>query len=374
MAIGSIVIIGTLIAGVFFVATQENRLGRNTGAQEQAFRGAEAALAYVYGTWNNANMAKDTTGSPNWPKLFIYDSSSKGFIDTVRVTRLTSETFQILSIAYSTLGGTNARHRTGGIIRVAYPSMSFIGALTERGPIQVGGNSYINGYDSLPPGWSDCPPLGPAKAGLSSPLPRGQIDFSGCTRLKCVDGSPDLDANNAQAADTTKYFNYGPDANWATLTSAANLTFAGSQTLNGMAPSLSGGVCNTADNNNWGDMNRANPAGPCESYFPIIYFSGTTANVHLTTGSGQGIMLVDGDLQVDGGFTWVGPVIVRGHFATAGTGGHVIGAVMAADVNLEQNSVLGNALIQYSSCGITNALKGAGISKKLAHRSWAEMF
>jgi hypothetical protein len=85
-------------------------------------------------------------------------------------------------------------------------------------------------------------------------------------------------------------------------------------------------------------------------------------------------LLVDGDLVVDGGFQWFGPVITRGHLTTQGTGGHFNGAVMAADVDLELNSVLGNALITYSSCAVADALVGAAIPKRLSQRSWAEMW
>jgi hypothetical protein len=89
---------------------------------------------------------------------------------------------------------------------------------------------------------------------------------------------------------------------------------------------------------------------------------------------GQGVLLVDGDLLVDGGFQWYGPVVARGHVSTQGTGGHFNGAVMAADVDLELNSVLGNALVTYSSCAITEALIGAGIPRRLKQRSWSEMY
>jgi hypothetical protein len=47
---------------------------------------------------------------------------------------------------------------------------------------------------------------------------------------------------------------------------------------------------------------------------------------------------------------------------------------MGADVDLELNSVLGNALVTYSSCAITQALKGSGVPKRLTQRSWAEMY
>jgi hypothetical protein len=253
-----------------------------------------------------------------------------------------------------------------------YPAINFLGALTLRGSVSIGGASFIEGNDSIPTGWAECPPPGAAKPGIAMG-PSTSLTRVGCQKFNCVDGDPDIQRSSA-ANDTSTYFNYGNGINWETLTAAADLRFTGDQTLNSIAPSVVNGVCNRANTINWGDANRADPAGPCESYFPIIFFEGRNALVHITTGKGQGILLVDGDLMVDGGFEWYGPVIVRGHVTTQGTGGHFVGGVMAADVDLEQNTVLGDALIQYSSCAINEALLGTAIAKRVPNRAWAYLY
>jgi len=368
LAIGAIVLIGTMVTGVFFVATQEGRLGNNTASQEKAFRAAEGMLNYAYGNWNNSTMSKMAYGAVT---TRIYDSSSKGWVDTVKITRLNYANYWLTSSANagSSDGG---RARSGAVVRVVYPMMSFLGALTLRGSVAIGGASFINGNDSVPTGWTECPPAGAAKAGIAMG-PSTNLTRSGCARFNCVDGDPDIQRTSA-ANDTSTYFNYGPDVNWTTLTAAANIRFSGNQTITGVGPAVSGSACNFANTSNWGDPTRASPAGPCESYFPIVFFEGRTSLVHITTGMGQGVLLVDGDLQVDGGFEWYGPVIVRGHITTQGTGGHFVGGAMAADVDLEQNTVLGDALIQYSSCAITEALVGTGIAKRLPNRAWAYLY
>jgi hypothetical protein len=371
IAIGSMVVIGMLIAGVFFAATQENRVGRATLIQERAFRAAEFGLNHVYGTWKNT--VNNSLAQGDYREV-TYDSlADKGWKATVRVTKLNDNTYLLVSTAVAARQiGDTARHRTGAIVRVGYPTINFLAALTVRGSITIGGNSYTNGTDTPPTGW-DCPTPGAMQPGVATSN-RGNISTVGCTRLRCIDGDPDVKVTSA-ANDTSTYFNYGPDANWATLTAAYSVTFANDQTLNNIGPTLTaGGECNTNDNLNWGDPGRADPEGPCEGYFPIVYFSNPASTVHLTTGKGQGILLVDGDLVVDGGFEWFGPVIVRGHLTTAGTGGHFNGAVMAADVNLELNSVLGNALITYSSCANSSALVGAGIANRIQQRARTDMF
>src|SRR6266702_9001165 len=91
---------------------------------------------------------------------------------------------------------------------------------------------------------------------------------------------------------------------------AANLTYPGSTVLNGVLPIAVGAVCQASANPaNWGDPNRAIPAGACETYFPTIHVLG---DLRVTTGSGQGVLLVDGDFTVAGNFTFTGVVIARG--------------------------------------------------------------
>ena len=369
VALGSMVVIGMILAGVFFAATQENRVGRNTVNQEKAFRAAEFGLNNAYGTWANGTMNALAVGGVN---TTVHDSSAaSGWLDTVRVTRLNNNSYWVVSTAYAGSGLTLARHRTTSAIRVSFPQINFLAALTVHGQIKIGGSSLTTGVDTPPAGWA-CPPAGTTQPGIATD-DISKIDYSGCNNMSCIIGNPQVQ-QSAAVSDTNTFFTYGPDANWATLTAAATLVYNGNWTINGPAPSyIAGGACNTAVMTNWGDPNRASPAGKCENYFPIIYFGGT-GNAHITGGTGQGILLVEGDLTVDGGFQWYGPVIARGHVTTQGTGGHFNGGVMAADVDLEQNTVLGNAIIDYSKCAIDAALVGAGIPKRLKQRSWAEMF
>lgn len=55
-ALGGLVIIGVLIAGVFFTSNQELRVGTNTFVQERAFRAAEYGLNTSLANWDNAEM------------------------------------------------------------------------------------------------------------------------------------------------------------------------------------------------------------------------------------------------------------------------------------------------------------------------------
>ncbi len=83
----------------------------------------------------------------------------------------------------------------------------------------------------------------------------------------------------------------------------------------------------------WGSPVRGST--PCDpsgcSLRNIVYFNTNNTYVKLSGGShGCGVLLVEGDLSVDGGFQWYGMILVTGSIAFTGGGGkNVTGAVMA---------------------------------------------
>src|SRR5439155_9025435 len=174
------------------------------------------------------------------------------------------------------------------------------------------------------------------------------------------------------AGDTNTYFNYG-NSNYQSLAAAANLTYPGNTVLTGVLPIAVGAVCQASANPpNWGDPNRAAPAGACESYFPTIHVLG---DLKVTTGRGQGVLLVDGNFTVAGNFAFTGMVIARGGLKMTGTGNKITGAVMAASVDVTDNVALaGNTSLQYSSCALTAALSSSAYPKQAMQRGWVDMY
>jgi hypothetical protein len=84
-------------------------------------------------------------------------------------------------------------------------------------------------------------------------------------------------------------------------------------------------------------------------------------------------LLVDGDLELNGGFQYTGIIIVRGTLTTTGTGAKITGGVMAANIDLDQNTVLGNSSIKYSSCAINAVSQGSAYLKPVAQRAWVDV-
>ncbi len=367
VALAAIVIIGAIITGMFFASTQEYRISRNSAMQARALTAAEYGMNSVMtpgqwvSTWNTAanGLLATKTYTPG-----------DGGIDTVRVTKLNDGQFLITSTGrVGASSGAQARHRVGALVTLAIPQLNMLGALTTRGSAKIGGSSFLNGNDSTIANWN-CPPAGSGLPGLAIP-DTSKISTAGCGGLSCIAGSPKVVKSAAAAQDST-YFNYGPGLDWTALVAAASKTYSAGSTINGLGPTATAGVCNTADASNWGDPLHTTPAvASCQSYFPIVYAQG---DLHVSGGVGQGILLVEGDLSVTGGMAFYGPVIVKGSLASSGTGGHFYGGVMAANVDLEQNSLLGNGIVQYSGCAISRALAGVATPTFAVGRSWAELY
>ena len=367
MVLGALVLIGVLIAGVMFASLQEFRIGANTQHQARAATAAEFGLNRVLAEWqpmnNTAMVAGDTL-------KFTYTLSSGG-VANVTATRMPGPFYWVVSegTAGAKRADLSARRQYGSMFRLDQPDVGFLGALTARGGVTVGGSAYVSGTDMTGTGWKGCPVMANVP-GVALPDTTG-VKTPGCkVASTCLSGSVPL-LQTSVAQDTSTYFNYG-NTNYTKLASVASKVIAAGTTIPSMTPTVTGGVCNTALLYNWGDANRNTPAGKCENYFPIIHALG---NVHITGGVGQGILLVDGDLQMSGSAWFVGVVIVRGTLRTSGSGAGVFGAVMAANVSLDESTtIIGNSYIQYSSCAVANALAASAMVVPVKERAWIEVF
>ncbi len=367
MSLGAIVIIGVLMGGVLFVSTQDYRVGGNTVRATRAAAAAELGLNRVPVDWNLADNNRLKTGD-TLKKAY---TAPRGATANVTITRLAGSFFWAVSegVAGGLGSQASARRRYGTLFRLDSPDIPFAGALTGRGNILVGGNASVNGHDSIPSGWSGCPPKKDVAGIVMSDTTAG-LKLPGCTLGKpCVDGSPKFIQTPA-AADTATYFVYG-NSTYQDLAATANLVLTGGTTLTNLFPAAAGSVCITSVQTNWGDTRRLIPAGACESYYPIIHVLG---DLHVTGGMGQGILLVDGDLDMTGNVQFMGAIIVRGTLSTYGNGAHITGAVMAANVDLDQNTVLGNSSIKYSSCALNAVMNGSAYPKAAKRRAWVDLY
>jgi hypothetical protein len=174
---------------------------------------------------------------------------------------------------------------------------------------------------------------------------------------------------NDPTLNSNSFQNFG-GATYAQLAARASIVLpAGTYTT---APVVTNGVCDNTVLTNWGDGD--NPTAACGSYWPIIHITGTAT---LNNTQGQGILLVDGDLNVQGSYDFFGIVVVQGSLKTSGggtTSAHFWGGVMSKDATLSIQSLSGKATLNYSSCAIISALQATMPISMMRSRGWAQLY
>ena len=369
VAIFALVVVGALVAGAFFAGTQEQRVGENQRRVMTSFGIAEAGAQERMVLWDPTTQnrvkqypestvtiatqaAPNGTGSygGNWyrmgPNIFLIDITGQ----------------DANTNAGAVAGGGGARQRVGMIARIAPIEFGIKASLTTQGGVAVGGNAEIDGTDQIPTGWASCDPPGPPQAGV-----RDNGGTVGTSGAGTVQGNPPV--VNDPSINSSTFTVFG-GSTYAQLAARATIQHPGGN-IN-TAPSFVGGTCNKADINNWGDPH--NPGSPCGNYFPIIHVAGS---LMINNEQGQGILLIDGDLTVNGSWDFYGIVIILGDLRTAGGGtadAHFWGGVMARNADLSTQNLNGHATLNFSGCAILAALQAQSPISPMRQRGWAQLF
>jgi hypothetical protein len=351
----AMLVIAALISGVFVASRQEMAGGRSAVLATQATEAAETGLNDMLANWSVAYNKYGINGDSVFPSVMV---GPKGRYTQV-LTRLNGGKY-LLRVRGDQLGAAGnviATRYLGRYLRLAIPSLDIQAALTAQDGVTAGGNIDITGFDSNPPNWTGCAP-GVNKAGARS----GQtVTIHGAS---AVLGTPAEIENDATLVDSVF------TAPFDSLKAMATLTLPGG-TYTGLTPTITGSPsrCDGTNTLNWGEPFAAPAAGvvsQCQGYFPIIYSPGSMV---VNTGRGQGILLVAGDLNIQGQFIFDGIVIVLGSLQTAGTGNKVTGGVLTLGQSI---SIVGNPDILYSSCAIARALQYSVRAQPLRERSWVQ--
>jgi hypothetical protein len=382
LAIVALVIVGALVAGALFSGTQEQRMAENARFQQQSFGVAELGAYTALSGWpqnrntyngKRAYPLDSATGmnagawSPAPNKTGSYSGSVYKLNSNMYLVDVTGR--DSMSRANRLRGGGFSQ-RIGILTRIVPLNVDVQAAMTLGGPVTWGGgNTFVNGADNAPPAgnnWGGCGPAGASLAGVRAKT----IGDLGASNGQ-FKGTPD--SIISPTMDTSTFYNYGY-TNYGTLTSQANITLTpGNYTP---SPVVLNGACNTTGQlTNWGDGNDHN--APCGTYFPIVWLKGaSTATWFLIGGQGQGVLLVDGNVSMDGNFEFYGLVVVRGTLTTvANSTVKIYGGVLAKNANFAPNgSGSGSFTVNWSSCAMTQALSGTGVGALNRSRSWIQLY
>src|SRR6267378_734941 len=377
VAIFAMVVVGALVAGAFFAGTQEQRVGENQRRVQTSFGVAEAGAQETVLSWDPSTKNKRPLYCP-CPGGDSVPIPSVG-ADTVAPGgsgRYFGNSFKVgpnlflidvtgrdrASAAGAIAGGGGARQRIGMITRIAPVDFGIKASLTTQGSVNLTGNADVNGNDQVPTGWTSCDPAGPPQPGVRDQ--GGNVTTGG---NGAIQGNPPI-VNDPTINNNT--FTMFGGATYAQMVAWATITVPGGNYST--APVVNGGVCDKTVLTNWGD--GMNPLGACASYFPIVHVTGT---ITLNNTQGQGILLVDGDLNVQGSYQFFGIVIIQGDLKTAGGGStdaHFWGGVMAKNADLSTQNLSGKATLNYSSCSINAVLQATSPISMMRSRGWVQLY
>jgi hypothetical protein len=357
LAVGSI-----LIAGLFLMARLEVQSGENGLNAARAIEAAEMGLGEIVAWWDPAHYNQLATGD----SLAIAAKSFGTGGYSGRLIRLSPAIFQVKSSGWHQAAANLpiARRSLIALVRLAQEAPLVRAALSVVDTVSWDAGSWVSGSDTVPPGWGGCI-LDSAVAGLATP-PTGQVDLTNCPG--CIGGNP---AATVDSSVTVTMLSTFGTAGYAGRAGRALFSLAG--TLGIVAPQVTGtpAQCLVSDSLNWGEPRRVGPFAACGGHHPVIHAPG---NLTLTGGRGQGMLLVDGDLELGGGFEFLGVVIVLGTVRNGPGGGTITGALLARNIALDSALSASHLGIHYSACVLPIASRGSSQAIPLPYRSWAQSF
>jgi hypothetical protein len=356
--------LGTLGTGLLFVSTQEAGVATALVHTARARAGAESAARAVLAGWRTSAYRALEPGAPHAVPGAAGTLAPDVAYDA-RVERLAAGLFLIRGEARSgPEAGRGARASVGLLVRGLVPAEfapELAAALSAAGHVEVWPGGVVDGTGASgpPEGWS--PGLCPPDSVLSlppGPRPGILLPADAPAPGGGVQGVPPV-AREPGLADSAALSGLGR-LGLADLAALADRTEAGSVAA---APRIAAAGCDVGAPGNWGDP--ADPAAPCGGYLPLIFAPTDLA----LSGSGQGVLVVQGDLALAPGAAFHGAVLVTGRI-TVGAGAVVNGAVRAGGA-----SVAG--AIRFDACALGRALPSApGLDRPLrpAGRSWVPVF
>lgn len=343
LAIVVLTIMAVMVTAGFYSVRQESRMGAASGRAVDAMYLAEDAAAGVLADWRGDIYGALPVGGSTTVNATVPQGTT-----SVTVSRTGAGLFLLTSEARVGLdgsGGAASTRRVGLMARLRQTQFFYRSALTASADVAVTGTARIDGADHVPTAWgSVCGSASLSRAGVTN-LTTATVQIADAA---VVTGTPPVDPNDPIASNATTVFS---ELSWSQLVALADKTIPGGN-IGPIGPVSASGVCDKAAAFNWG--NPSNPSAPCGAYFPIIHVAGDARVVG--GGLGQGILLVDGDLDVVLPFGFYGIVVVRGDVITEHNVGQFYGHVRAHGVDLTSASPTTPSLMAFSSCAIQRAV------------------
>jgi hypothetical protein len=348
-------IIVLFIAGSAFATTQDARASIGILAERLALEAAEYGAVAVLRDWDRSWNVATPVGQTLGP---FTHALTGGAASEVQVTRTTPTTWWVVSVgsAGGSLVRRSARRTVNAVFRLELAPDATDAALGVADSARVTGSGSVVGTDSVE-ALAGCGVLATPTAGVAAPDTMRVCDGTCGAAGAGIIGAPPLIADSTVTSRVVSIT--------AALTPDIVLP-AGA--IVSPAPVVSGGACDTLAANNWGDPG----GGACRHRLPVIKSLG---DLTVRGGTGQGIILADGDVVFENDARFAGLVIAADDFLTGAGGGSVLGAVLANDMRRgtgDHTMVASGGVIRRGSCRVRQARLAAASPTRVRQRWWAE--
>lgn len=271
---------------------------------------------------NDGSTATHSIGAPGNIVYYGYENPSAPTTAVQFTSNAPLAKYEPVEIitAYGSSGGSL---KIIEIEAVHYPCPPILAPLYSKGNVQINGSAgTFIGTDTC----SVNPSLPPIYTKIPSAVSGGGTPVYGGNPPSPLSGSSDI--------DIMEYIN--------TMKSNATITITENQTGTNYGSSSNYVIC-------YSDMDE----------------------LRLNGGTGFGILLVDGDLELGGNFNWNGLILATGKIKMNGGGGgiNISGAVLSGDSS-ETTTSNGSVTLTYNSCDIENAIE----NQPLKVIKWKEVY
>jgi hypothetical protein len=369
VAIFALVMIGTLVGGVFFTARLEMKGGESSLSAMRASEAAQGGL--MVAVPNTINWGASLTDGQSTTLTRAQIGTSASYY-TITITRLNRYIYLVRSLGqYEGRAGFVSAERTmAQLVKRYIPEVNVKSAATIVGTPSVGSGSVtVDGTDHTPPGWTNCDPPGASEPAIRTNS--GTTDLHAKATITPSVSTSDTSVTNMSSILDTLFFQLASQAN-VILNPAHN-------SIRSADPNPAGtGTCVQSDTLNWGDPSRNSPAHACENYFPIVYLnvtknSGALGDVRLHA-TGQGVLLINGNMELNAGSVYNGLILVRGQAGKANGKATITGGIVSQNADLEADGAdfSGTLTINYSRCAVKTALQNLTVSAPTQYRGFMQ--
>lgn len=366
----SLVIVLVITIAMLFVAVaftdallQAARAARLGWQGERATHDADATLLDALASWDPRSAAALRPGESDTLPMAAPPMLSR---ELVRA-RLSARVFLVESSVAVRDGGLRASRRSiGRSVRLDWPYVPALGALTVSGVVNIGENAAVLGADAVPSGWGEeC-----AADTRSSPVVALTAHNAVTHALATVSGHGApvrllSDSARALVADSVERAITQLTALATTITTDSVLS---TDTLDAAVPACP----------RWfGDARRgALPNPVCTRRWPVVVASHTGGTRLTGDLPAQGVLVVHGDLVVDPGVRFAGVIVVRGRLSVALSPADMpvslAGALVVRDQGGVGSALSGMVVVQSSACAARFSLAGIGSARPIQQHGWSE--